>query len=216
RQLKKAASKRKWSKQLYDFLIIEPGSEKKSPKRNNLFIAASRINKYRGKKIKDIHYRQLDLFGPTIDDTTRTPRLVFERIGNKLHTTTREKVIQNNLFLDEGDLLHPERTQDAERILRELPFIKDARILPIDSLSAGDSVTLQVLTQDVFAYSVGGEFHGVKGGALEVTYNNFLGLGHQVRNEISYNRAFPEKKVGYGAMYRIPNIRNSFISAEAN
>src|SRR5690606_3646950 len=97
-----------------------------------------------------------------------------------------------------------------------LPFIKDARILPIDSLTGGDSVSLQVLTQDVFAYSFRGEFNGVKGGALEVSYNNFLGLGHQVLNQISYNRDYPVQKVGYGAMYRIPNIRRSFISAEAN
>lgn len=216
KELKKAASRRKWSKQLYDFLILEPGEENRNPNRNNLFIASQRINRYRGKKIRGFTFRQLDLFGPSIEDTTRKARLVFEEIGNKLHTTTRAKVVENNLFLDRGDIIDPEKIQDAERILRELPFIKDARILPIDSLVSGDSVSLQVLTQDVFAYSFGGEFNGTKGGALEVTYNNFLGLGHQVRNEISYDRNYPEKKVGYGAMYRVPNIRRSFISAEAN
>src|SRR5690606_38328609 len=65
-------------------------------------------------------------------------------------------------------------------------------------------------------YSIGGNFHGLKGGRFEVTYHNFLGLGHQVRNEISYDKGYPEQRFGYGAMYRIPNIRRSFISAEAN
>jgi len=216
KDLKRTASKRKWSKQLYDFLIIEPGEGANTAGRNNLFITSQRINRYRGKTIKAFTFKQLDLFGPSIDDTSRQAKLVFEEIGNKLHTTTREKVIRNNLFLEEGDRVNPERIQDAERILRELPFIKDARISPIDSLSGGDSVSLQVLTQDVFAYSFGGEFNGLKGGALEVTYNNFLGLGHQVRNRISYDRNYPSNRVGYGAMYRVPNIRRSFVSAEVN
>lgn len=214
--LKKAAEKRKWSKKLYDFLIIEPDTEKTSPKRNNLFIASQRINRYRGKEIRQMRFKQLDLFGPSLDDTSREASLIFERIGNKLHTPTREKVIRNNLFLDEGDILNTERIQDAERILRELPFIQDARILPIDSLSAGDSVGLAILTQDVFPYSIGGDFHGLKGGRLEVTYHNFLGIGHQVKNQISYDKGHPEMKFGYGAMYRVPNIRRTFISAEAN
>lgn len=216
RELKRIASKRKWSKQLYDILIIEPGQASRNPNRSNLFIASQRINRYRGRQISGLTYRQLDLFGPTIDDTTREARLIFEEIGNKLHTKTRSKIIENNLLLEEGDILDPEKVQDAERILRELPFIKDARILPVDSLTAGDTVTLQVLTQDVFAYSFGGHFNGVKGGALEVSYNNFLGLGHQVLNEISYDSSYPQQKFGYGAMYRVPNIRRSFISAEAN
>jgi hypothetical protein len=216
RELKKVASKRKWSLQLYDILIIEPDEGSRNPNRSKLFIASQRINRYRGREIGRFTFRQLDLFGPSIDDTTREARLVFEEIGNKLHTTTRAKIIENNLLLEKGDILDPEKIQDAERILRELPFIKDARILPIDSLTAGDSVTLQVLTQDVFAYSFRGEFNGLKGGALEVSYNNFLGLGHQVLNEISYNHDYPEMKFGYGAMYRVPNIRRSFISAEAN
>src|SRR5665811_760186 len=37
-----------------------------------------------------------------------------------------------------------------------------------------------------------------------------------IRDRFSYNRRYPEKKLGYGIMYRIPNIRRSFISAEAN
>src|SRR5690606_19686534 len=184
------------------FLIIEPGSESSSPKRNNLYIGLRKINRYRNKVIRDLNYRQLMLFGPSIEDTTRTPNLVFEKIGNRLHTTTREKVIDANLFLEKGDLLHPEKVQDAERILRDLPFIKDARILPIDSLSSEDSVTLQVLTQDVFAYSFGMDFYGAKGGSFDLTHNNFLGLGHQFTNQVSYNRAFAERKFGYGLTYR--------------
>src|SRR5690606_26676742 len=129
-------------------------------------------------------FKQLRLFGPSMDDTTKTPRLVFEKIGNSLHSTTREKIIDNNLFLEKGERLNPERIQDAERILRDLPFIKDARILPVDSLSSGDSVALQVLTQDVFAYSFAMDFYGAKGGTFALTHNNFLGLGHQLTNQV--------------------------------
>src|SRR5690606_26319261 len=216
RELGKKASKRKWSQQLYNFLIIEPGAEQRSPNRNDIFIATRKINRYRNKVIDELHYKQLMLFGPSVDDTTRTPRLVFEKIGNKLHTTTREKVIESNLLLQEGERLNPERIQDAERILRDLPFIKDVRILPIDSLSRGDSVTLQVLTQDVFAYSFGMDFYGANGGALDLTYNNFLGLGHQLTTQVSLNRKFQEQQFGYGLTYRVPNIQRSFIQSEAN
>lgn len=216
RELKKEASKREWSKKLYDFLIIEPGEGSNPQERNNLFLASRKLRNYRDKRMNGFTFRQLEVFGPSIDDTTRQPKLIFEKIGNNLHITTKEKIIQNNLLLNKGDRLNFEKIQDAERILRELPFIKDARILPIDSLSSGDSLSLQVLTQDVFAYSFGVDFYGTNGGALEVTNNNLFGLGHQLRNQLSFNREHPEMQVGYGLMYRIPNIRRSFISAEAN
>lgn len=215
-QLKKLASKKKWSKKLYDLLIIEPGENSNIANRSNLFIASQRLNRYQGRRIAALDYKQLPPFGVSIDDTTQRERLVLEKIGNNLHSPTKKFVVENNLLLNQGDLVDLETIHDAERILRELPFIKDARIVPIDSISSGDSVSLQILTQDVFAYSLAAKFHGVKGGALELTHNNFLGLGHQFRNEISYNRNYPERKIGYGAMYRIPNIHRTFISAEAN
>jgi hypothetical protein len=216
RELKEEASKREWSKKLYDFLIIEPGEENSSQERNNLFLASRKIRNYRNKKIHDFTFRQLKVFGPSFNDTTREPKVIFEKIGNSFHTITKEKVIADNLFLKKGDRLDPEKIQDAERILRNLPFIKDVRILPIDSLSSGDSVALQVLTQDVFAYSFGSDFYGTNGGAIEVTNNNLFGLGHLLKSQLSYNRDHPEMQVGYGIKYSIPNIRRSFINAEAN
>src|SRR5690606_27690211 len=68
KDLKRTASKRKWSKQLYDFLIIEPGEGANTADRNNLFITSQRINRYQGKTIKGFTFKQLDLFGPSIDD----------------------------------------------------------------------------------------------------------------------------------------------------
>lgn len=216
KKLKDIASKKDWSRKLYDFLIIEPDEERGHHERTNLLISSRKLHNHQNKPIRDFHFKQLEVFGPTIDDTARSARLVFERIGNKLHTTTRENTVKENLFLEVGDHLDPEEIQDAERILRELPFIKDARILPIDRLTTGDSVALEIITQDAFAYSFDFRFSGMDGGALGVDYNNFMGLGHQVRNEISYDRDHPEKKVGYGIRYRIPNIRRSFIGAETN
>ena len=215
-KLKDIASKKEWGRKLYDFLIIEPGEENEPHERTNLLISSRKIHNHQNKPIGNFHFKQLEVFGPTIDDTTRSARLIFEKIGNKLHTTTREKTIDRNLFLKVGDRLDPEEIQDAERILRELPFIKDVRILPVDHLSRGDSVILEVITQDAFAYAFDFSFSGMDGGSLGVDYNNFLGLGHQVRNEISYDRDNPEKKLGFGIKYRIPNLRRSFIGAEAN
>src|SRR5690554_5278853 len=58
RELKKVASKRRWSKQLYDFLIIEPGKAGGNPNRSKLFVASQRINRYRGRRISGFTYRQ--------------------------------------------------------------------------------------------------------------------------------------------------------------
>jgi len=45
--------------------------------------------------------------------------------ANRLHITTREKVIRRALLFAEGDRVRERRIYETERLLRALPFVKD-------------------------------------------------------------------------------------------
>ena len=53
------------------------------------------------------------------------------RTANHLHVTTRETVIRRVLLFAEGDPVRERRIYETERLLRALPFIKNARIDPV-------------------------------------------------------------------------------------
>ena len=73
--------------------------------------------------------------------------------------------------------LSPLSLSDNERILRQLPYIEDARIvlLPVSD----EEADVVVFTKDV--YSLGGtyEYKGLKSGSVSVFDKNIFGLGQE-------------------------------------
>ena len=51
------------------------------------------------------------------------------KILSALHTTSREWLIKNNMFVKAAQPFNPFVVADNERYLRNLPFIRDARII---------------------------------------------------------------------------------------
>ncbi|MBK6633791.1 MAG: hypothetical protein IPG38_05305 [Chitinophagaceae bacterium] len=112
--------------------------------------------KFKGLIIRSIETIRLG-FEYDIDDTTSIKNNFGTRVGKALHKNTADKVIKRNLFFNEGDPLYPYLLADNERYLRELIFIKDARILVDFAEGSADSVDVIVLTKDVFRLA--GIFH---------------------------------------------------------
>ncbi|MEX1240447.1 MAG: hypothetical protein WEB30_12040, partial [Cyclobacteriaceae bacterium] len=56
---------------------------------------------YRGKIIRNILIRHID-FQKTVYDTTRNIKNTITRIGNKLHRTSKDLLIKDNLFIREN------------------------------------------------------------------------------------------------------------------
>ncbi|WP_332700055.1 hypothetical protein, partial [Halalkalibacter lacteus] len=66
---------------------------------------------------------------------------------------TRAWVVHNNLFFREHDRLSPYLLANNERYLRDLPYMREARIL-VWPVRVNDSVDVIVITKDVL--SIGG------------------------------------------------------------
>jgi hypothetical protein len=98
-----------------------PG-KKKASKRTNPFSA------YRGKIIRSIEIRVLDPFGLSVNDTARLAGNRLERYGNKVHVTSKDFLIRNQLLFKKNDSLDALKLSETERVLRQAPYLTDARI----------------------------------------------------------------------------------------
>jgi hypothetical protein len=204
--LKIRASKKPLTKKLYDFVIISP-----SPSGTKQITSTSDAGYvgYSGKTIRNIEVRRLNVFGVNIDNPIASNPKKFEDILNKTHVNTNENIIRKNLLFTKGDTISPLTLSDNERILRNLSFINDARIIivPVSDYEAD----IVVLTKDV--YSLGGaySYKGLKKGAVSLFEKNVLGIGHEIGFVMPFD-ADSAGSPGFGAHYLINNIRKSFIN----
>ncbi len=209
--LKNRMGRRKLTKALFDALISIP--------REQLVVDSMILTKstqpyalYEGKIIGDVTLNKLTVFGPEVDDTTKRAKTIFQRAFNTLHWKTSGNVIRNNLTVKKGEKVTSAGLADAERILRELPFIRDARIEVVPRPNS-DTVDLILITQDVFPFSFNIEPRDIDAGILDMDQRNLFGLGYEFDNrlQIANNQ---DQVFNYRGRLRVPNIRRSFTVGE--
>ncbi len=166
-----------------------------------------------GSVVGEIIIKKLDVFGPSVNDTTQRATKSLSRLYNSLHINTHNRVLRNNLLLRKGDSLSTTQLADSERIIRTLPFIRDARLLVQPRNDGSDTVDLLLITEDVIPYSFSGRPRGFIEGSASISNRNILGTGHELANTIRIDPDLPQR-VGYEGFYRLPNIRGSFVQAE--
>lgn len=167
--------------------------------------------KYEGKIIRKITIEHIG-FEKSVLDTAQTFQSYVSSAANNLHTNTREYVVRNNLFIREGKPLNPYRVADNERTLRNLDYIKDARIYVKPISISSDSVDLLVVTRDVF--SIGGSFRARLPSKITLGIKNInaAGMGQRVQ----FGQVFDtdrRPRYGYEALYHMNNVKGSFIDA---
>ncbi len=134
---------------------------------------------YEGKIIRRITVNQIQ-FNRLIQDTTKVMKNSLIKIGEGLHTDTKERTVRNNLFIREGQPLNPYRLADNERYIRDLNFIKDARIYVIQEFEDSDSVDLLIMTRDVFSIGVSGVPESTDEFSWLLQEANLLGSGLKI------------------------------------
>ncbi len=166
---------------------------------------------YSGMRISKISIQRLDVFGTNIKNPLSYTPSGIEAFLNHTHLSTNEIIIRNNLLFRVGDTVSPLTLSDNERLIRELPYIDESRIivLPVSD----KEVEVLVITRDV--YSLGAEFepHRIDKGRIAFFDKNLFGLGHDFRLTIPYDPALPNSP-GFGLNYGINNILKSFIGIE--
>jgi hypothetical protein len=100
------------------------------------------------------------------------------KLADRLHVRTKHATIQAQLLFASGDKYLARKLAETERVLRLLPYVYDARIVPVHY--ADGKVDVKVITNDVWTLSPGISF-ARSGGTNDTKFNlqdtNFLGWG---------------------------------------
>jgi hypothetical protein len=194
---------------LYDFLISPP-----RPASTDDTLAYEYYARMEGKIISEITINTLEVFGPTLQDTTLRARSWLEKTANALHSTSNKSTIERMLLFKVGDFLNPEQMYENERIIRSLRYIQDVRfILEQDSIYQG-LVKVHVLTKDRFSLGVTGDVNGIRSAALELYNHNIFGIGHEISFRF-VGHLTRQPYTGLETFYRINNIRARFLDVTA-
>ena len=174
------------------------------------------FKEFEGTIVRSIQIRRLNVFGTSVYDTSRTAKNTFERFANKLHISTKETVIRNSFLLFEvGDIVKSQTLKDNERLLRQQPFLHDARIyVDADSLKP-NFVDILIVTQDTWSLTPLIDYSSKRNFGLTFDHNNFNGMAHQIRTGFHYNGLAKRQKTELFGKYTIPYIKKSLVTAQA-
>jgi outer membrane protein assembly factor BamA len=129
---------------------------------------------------------------PAIRDIIITPKNVFDpnvpgeghwpyTWANVIHFTTHQDVVRRELLVKPGEPADQEKLDESERILRSLPFIKEATIKTVPTNDGRVDVVVETqdgwTTQPQIDFATAGEKNHFAAGLLE---ENLLGYGKSV------------------------------------
>ncbi len=204
--LKLKASKTLVTRKLYEWMVVPSRAVE-----NRSITGASDADyiEFRGKKIRNISIRRLNVFGTDINNPQLDNARNIEAFLNRTHFNTNELIIRKNLLFTEGDTISPLTLSDNERILRQLPYIHDARIVVIPV--SGEESDIVVITKDIYSIAARAELSGIKSGSVSVYDRNIFGMGHEFGVEVPWNSRYRDSP-GIGVHYSVNNISRSFIN----
>ena len=130
-----------------------------------------------GAVIGEIDIQTEDVFDPERPDEDGW----IYRTANKLHITTRDRVIRSQLLFKPGQPYVQRVVQETERILRANDYLYDAVVRPTSF--DGTTVNLEVRTRDTWTLNPGLNFNrqgGENSGSIELEEKNLLGTGQQL------------------------------------
>ena len=208
--LKSKASRTVVTKALFDLVIVSPDTANRKKIVNN---SQENFKEYTGKKIRKIQIQRLNVFGADVNNPGYYNPHGVERLLNSTHINTNENIIRKYLLFSEGDTLSSLILSDNERIIRQLPYIDDARIIVVPV--SGEEADILVITKDV--YSLGGDlvYKGKRNGTIRMFEKNIFGMGHEFELDIPYSFGSPDSP-GIGLNYNIKNIWKSFTDLNLN
>ncbi|MBE0654537.1 MAG: hypothetical protein IH594_12105, partial [Bacteroidales bacterium] len=204
------ASKKKWTRQIHDIVILNP--RKKLPDTLTTQRTDFKYLDYAGLKIRNIDFLRLDPFGSSITDTSFQSDNWINRAGNTFHIKTQERILRRNLVIQENDAIDPNKLADNERIIRDLPYINDVRIIVTPDPDDPGYADILFIVKDLWSKAFFPEFKDIDAGKLEMWDRNIFGIGNEFQNNIHWD---PSKSDfwGYEAFFKNKNILGSFIDS---
>lgn len=203
------AQKSKLTRLIYDLLITRNQSPVDKQSETLQYYSSME-----GKIITAIDITPMEVFGPTLEDTSKKAKCWIERTANTLHTKSNLRTIEKLLIFKTGDKIDPDVIYENERIIRSLPYINDVRFILEQDQTIENGVKIHVITKDRFSLGASGGVNGTKSADFEIFNQNIFGVGH----EISFRFVGHVKRqpyMGLETFYKINNISGKFIDISA-
>ena len=205
--IKNYSKKNKFTRLMHKLVFRSPVLQKKETKE-----IQKNYDKFEGKIIRNINIVTLDPFGYSEIDTLKKPKNWGERTGNKVHSKTKRFAILNLLVIKKNQPFDSYLVKESELLIRSQRFINRVNITPEIVNTSTDSVDISIRVLDSWSLIIKGSLSGsrVNFDAIE---RNIFGSGHQFENK--FKNRFDDGKSAYAVAYRVPNIKNTFVSANA-
>ncbi len=210
KSLKTKTNKKKITREMYNLLIVN--SDQNTADSYRVYEKKDIYKSYRDRRISKIYYKSVPMFEGNVNDTLKVPVNSLFKTLDKWHVNTRKKVIKSNLFFKKGDRVDPGQLADNERVLRQLPYIQDARIYVRPDPEDSTKVNVIIAIQDQFPWGVNPDIKDQNKFNLTVTQSNIAGLGFQAFAGVLVNLHDTLAPVGFDVGYRFDNIGGTFIS----
>ncbi|WP_230090585.1 hypothetical protein [Pseudoalteromonas rubra] len=152
--------------------------------------------------VVSIELRQLNVFDTSLPEEDNA---VF-RFANRAHVKTKPEVIRNLLLFSQGGKYDPKLLRESERLLRQQPYIYDARIFAEQTCEGEVAVT--VITRDLWTLLPDISFSrsgGDNSSRLGFRESNLLGYGKR----LSLTHISDPDRSGYLFVYDDPQILSS-------
>ena len=164
---------------------------------------------FAGKIIGKIRIQQLEVFGPTFQDTLRQATGWIGKTANTIHKKTTERKLQRLLLFNPGEKVNPQLMGENEKIIRDQPYIQDVNITLSSPKQNQDTVDVLVMIKERFEYGIGGSLSS-NSGELKIFDQNMFGIGHQLSVKMVYYQ--PESPRWGGSFdYIISDLGGKFI-----
>lgn len=174
KKLEQKANKSRLLKELVEITF----KEQEGPEQKELTDNTTKWLPFKGLFISGISIKQPPPGSSILPYVSENDSSRIEQIIQKLHIYTKTSVIQKNLYIKTGDSLIPWLIADNEKLIRDLPFIENARFYP-ESVS-NDSINLILVVQDKIPYGVFPVIYSANKQSLKIWNSNFLGFGNEV------------------------------------
>lgn len=202
------AEKNRLTRLLYDIIVVTPPAG--ASLKDNLG-STKPFLQYEGLVIRNREIMRLNAFGTNIDDPVFYDPTKIEKILNSTYTKSKNFVLGKYMLFNEGDTISSLKMSDNERLLRNLPFVEDARILIIP---AGENqADVVIVIRETYPIGFDVRLDDFTRGKVTLLNRNFAGFGHEWDISIPYD--FDEyRSPGIGTRYAIKNIAHTFSNLE--
>ncbi len=167
-----------------------------------------------GKTIAVIFVKQVAKFDPDWNETQSTGQLFLANVTKSLQTYTADSTIRQYLLFEPGQAVDPYLVADTERLLRNLDYIEDVKILVVPVSGDDNTVAIIVETRDRWPFGAAGLVKDVGRYEGNLYSSNVGGIGLRWENRLIY-RDDREPNFGYGGNLEKGNIGGSFVTGRA-